>query len=322
MVAKQDTINNASFLPRTAVLIDGDWLIFASRKLEKHLEFRKLFIFIMECFGRNALVQIYLSVDEQNLMSTHFVSELKDIGYSVQAASVAQLMSDCINLCFSRQFDRLVLISGDNDFVPLLNHAKKKGKSTVLLALPFATGKTLQAIADYFANVDDFLAEHTRIKEVSQSDAKQPVEPYMREETYVKRGENLEAYIFFRNLFTNAKQHITIVDPYIDHQILLMVSSLDKAVSVKILTNRIQASDFCNMVQKARLSGYTIEVFKTEEFHDRFLGVDEQWWHSGHSFKDLGSKDSLISKLTDQETIDKVYQRTLSAISSATQLCV
>ena len=82
-------------------------------------------------------------------------------------------------------------------------------------------------------------------------------------------------------------------------QIFEMMGLISPTVTISVFTNKIQAPDFCSLVAKLRLEGRSIRLYRTKDNHDRFLGVDEEWWHSGHSFKNLGDKDSMLSKVAN-----------------------
>jgi hypothetical protein len=53
-------------------------------------------------------------------------------------------------------------------------------------------------------------------------------------------------------------------------------------------------------VQKLKKDGHLIDIYKSKKFHDRFICIDNIWWHSGHSFKNLGEKDSMLNKITEE----------------------
>ena len=51
----------------------------------------------------------------------------------------------------------------------------------------------------------------------------------------------------------------------------------------------------------------TLKVAMTNKFHDRFIVIDnKELYHIGASLKDLGKKCFAISKIEDDEYIDKI----------------
>ena len=53
----------------------------------------------------------------------------------------------------------LVLISGDNDFVPLIEHARQQGRTTIVLAFS-SCGAALRQAADRFIDLKEFMLGH------------------------------------------------------------------------------------------------------------------------------------------------------------------
>ena len=52
-----------------------------------------------------------------------------------------------------------------------------------------------------------------------------------------------------------------------------------------------------------------IKFIDNNSFHDRFIIIDKKiLYHSGSSFKDLGKKCFAISKLDDNEYIDRILR--------------
>ena len=100
----------------------------------------------------------------------------------------------------------------------------------------------------------------------------------------------------------SAKNSITIIDSYVDDQILLMIQPLKPKINKIIITDtdRITPADFFIQVQKLKKDGHLIDICKSNKFHDRFICIDDIWWHSGHSFKNLGEKDSMLNKVTKE----------------------
>src|SRR3989344_1437364 len=134
------------------------------------------------------------------------------------------------------------------------------------------------------------------------------------DQNYIKKGDSFKSYIKLRNLMESAKNSITIVDSYIDDQILLMIQPLKPEINKIIITNtdKITPADFFIQVQKLKRDGHLINIYKSEKFHDRFICIDDIWWHSGHSFKNLGEKDSMFNKVTE-ETAKKINTRMAEA---------
>lgn len=69
---------------------------------------------------------------------------------------------------------------------------------------------------------------------------------------------------------------------------------------------RLSEADVSNFNQQYP----SIKVRYTDEFHDRFLIIDETLgYHIGASLKDAGKKCFAINKIEDRATIESIVQR-------------
>jgi uncharacterized LabA/DUF88 family protein len=208
---------NESVLPRTAVFIDGDWLVYAVSKLEIVLDYTRLFSVLTEHFGAGTAVYFYASVDEQNQRSNGFIASLREIGYLVETVRLIQrgasAISDGLDVRLAVKaaslppdFDRLVLVSGDSDFAPLLQQARKSGRSTIVIALPLIAGSALTAATGRFISLEELLALSIRIPADTQrvDGPSQSAAPGLGE-LYIEKGEYFEPYLVVRKLFMEAK---------------------------------------------------------------------------------------------------------------------
>lgn len=105
------------------------------------------------------------------------------------------------------------------------------------------------------------------------------------------------AFIFVSNIIKKAKQRIILFDNYVDENTLKLFSDKKRCVEIKIYTK--------NMTEKLLLgvkkfnqqhNGLVIEKF--DKSHDRFLIIDDELYHFGASFKDLGKKWFAFSKIS------------------------
>ena len=108
------------------------------------------------------------------------------------------------------------------------------------------------------------------------------------------------------DIIKTAKNKILIIDNYIDDSILKMLQKKNKDVEVVILTS--QNSDLTKLdIQKFNKQYPTLELAKTDKFHDRFIIIDnKELYHIGASLKDLGKKCFAISKIEDMEYVEKI----------------
>lgn len=122
-------------------------------------------------------------------------------------------------------------------------------------------------------------------------------------------GQIYDAYHLLIDIIKQAKEKILIIDNYVDDSILEMITKKNKNVRAVILT-----SDKSNIskldIQKFNKEYPTLEIAKTNQFHDRFIVIDnKELYHVGASLKDLGKKCFAISKMEDMEYIEKVVEK-------------
>jgi len=320
-----------SVLPNTAVFIDGDWLHYAARRLKRQVDYRHLLDAIRMEYGVETPVHIFLSIIPNNTGHARFQRALASMGYNVETAkrkvkggrtSVKGLDVSLATKAASLpdHFTKFVLISGDSDFVPLLRELRRSGKSVLVIAIAAAARSLVDAADHRFKNLEALL-ESLPIKGTSTAPSKSQKALVPPSDIYVRKGDFFEPYLAVRKLFLAAKSSITVVDPYIDDQLLHLVKLISPTVSIRILTTRVSPTDFCIQVKKLRKEGYQITVSITDAFHDRFLGVDSDWWHSGHSFKDLGGKDSLITRVKDPQILQTLAMRVTEQLDGSHELC-
>ena len=119
-------------------------------------------------------------------------------------------------------------------------------------------------------------------------------------------GQIFDAYSLIIDIIKRAKRKILIIDNYINDSILKMLSKKNKDVEVVILT-----SQNCNLnkldINKFNKQYPVLKLAYTNKFHDRFIVIDnKELYHIGASLKDLGKKCFAISRIEDDEYIEKI----------------
>ena len=119
-------------------------------------------------------------------------------------------------------------------------------------------------------------------------------------------GQIYDAYSLIIDIIKKANRKILIIDNYIDDSVLKMLTKKNEKVVVVILTSEksnIQKID----IQKFNKEYPILKVAKTNNFHDRFIVIDnKEMYHLGASIKDLGKKCFGINKIEDIEIINKI----------------
>lgn len=109
-------------------------------------------------------------------------------------------------------------------------------------------------------------------------------------------GQIFDAYAFIAGLIRKAKHRIVVIDNYIDDSVLVQLSKRTPGVTVDIYDGQI-SRQLRQDVEKhnAQYPGVTLHNYT--KAHDRFLIIDEEVYHIGHSLKDLGKKLFAFSKM-------------------------
>ena len=299
--------NNNSNTP-TAIFIDGDWLYATTKRINKNVDYAKFFNILIKKFGENTKIYYYGVIDPTNKQQERFYISLKKIGYIVHCIKLRKVGDRVISggLDVSLAVDAMhilpslknfVLVSGDSDFAVLLQQARQAKVNTYVIALPLSTGYLLRQATNAFLNLETLTVE--RKPKTFKKGAK--IEKFV-DQNYINKGDSFQSYIKLRDLMKSAEDSITIIDSYIDDQILLMIQPLKPEIKKIIITdtNKITPADFFIQVKKLKKDGHLIDIYKSKKFHDRFICIDDIWWHSGYSFKNLGEKDSMFNKVSKE----------------------
>ena len=109
-------------------------------------------------------------------------------------------------------------------------------------------------------------------------------------------GQIFDAYAFVAGLIRKANKRIVVIDSYVDDSVLVQLSKRKPGVRVDIYDGKISQQLRQDIARhNAQYPGVTLHSYK--KAHDRFLIIDEEVYHIGHSLKDLGKKLFAFSKM-------------------------
>ncbi len=121
-------------------------------------------------------------------------------------------------------------------------------------------------------------------------------------------GQVYDAYAFVSNLIKSAKEHIILIDNYVDETVLTLLDKRGKGVSAVIYTQLISRQLQLDIDRhNAQYAQIDVETFRWS--HDRFLCIDDDVYHIGASIKDLGKKwfgFSRMEILTPDELVERI----------------
>ena len=109
-------------------------------------------------------------------------------------------------------------------------------------------------------------------------------------------GQIFDAYNFISDLVRMTKQEIILIDNYIDDTVLKILNKRANGVLATIYTAHMSENLKLDLSKhNSQYQPINIEVLK--KFHDRFLIIDDDLYHIGASFKDLGKSVFAFSKM-------------------------
>lgn len=109
-------------------------------------------------------------------------------------------------------------------------------------------------------------------------------------------GQIFDAYAFVAGLIRKANKRIVVIDSYVDDSVLVQLSKRRPGVKVDIYDGKISQQLRQDVARhNAQYPGVTLHSYN--KAHDRFLIIDEEVYHIGHSLKDLGKKLFAFSKM-------------------------
>ena len=114
-------------------------------------------------------------------------------------------------------------------------------------------------------------------------------------------GQIFDAYVFVSDLIKSAEKTIILLDNYIDESVLLLLSKRLPKINAKIYTKQISKQLRLDLT-KYNAQYERVSVYESNNFHDRFLLVDDIVYHVGASLKDLGKKLFAFSKMEIKAT--------------------
>ena len=117
-------------------------------------------------------------------------------------------------------------------------------------------------------------------------------------------GELFEGYSFIKNLFNKAKNRIIIIDGYLDYSVLDMMNDIKIDITIYIASHTPITNREISLFQ----TNHNLNVIRTNNYHDRFIIIDDELYNIGSSIKDIGNKISHISKL-ESISIDDLLNR-------------
>lgn len=117
-------------------------------------------------------------------------------------------------------------------------------------------------------------------------------------------GQIYDAHSLLLDIFKTSKKSIVIIDNYISKELLDVLSKTNKEIS--IYTKNIDN----NLMKKYQSQYNNVTIKINNSFHDRFIIIDNNnLYHCGASFKDLGKKCFAINKIENNKFLNDIKNK-------------
>lgn len=142
------------------------------------------------------------------------------------------------------------------------------------------------------------------------------VKTWLIESGKVYSGKKLFQELVMSKIQSTAK----ICDPYCGTRILDLMSGIEQKCNILLLTQTIEKketfkrelNDFAKEYKHLKI---TVRIFDSKTLHDRYIISNGHCWSIGSSLKNLGNRDTTITKLEDEvryaieEMFDKRWRK-------------
>lgn len=109
-------------------------------------------------------------------------------------------------------------------------------------------------------------------------------------------GQFFEARVLLEKLVKSAQKRVVVIDAYIDAATFEILDVRQNNVTADIYSGSLH-TNLCNAHNSATNANPICEHIWTNPSHDRWLVIDDDLFHCGHSIKDMGKKLSAITRL-------------------------
>ncbi len=159
------SIPNAQTTERVAVFVDVANVVYSARGLRTSVDFGRLLDFL-RANRRLARAQAYAPTDPTPGGEQAFLNAVKGLGYRITTKNYKtfangakkadldlDLCMDIVRIVESKAVDTIVLVSGDSDFLPLLDFCTDHGVRVEVAAFDDAASMILRQSCDLFVNL-------------------------------------------------------------------------------------------------------------------------------------------------------------------------
>lgn len=155
---------------KTYAFVDASNIIYGARTEGWRIDLEKLLRYLKQKFSVSKAF-FYYGKDSRSREKEAFLRKLAEFGYTLRVKEIkrygSKIKANCdVDLTMDvlleiRSYKRAIILSGDGDFLPLLQYLQKKSKQVIVISSPKRTAREIRQFAGHdfinFGNLRYFL---------------------------------------------------------------------------------------------------------------------------------------------------------------------
>lgn len=130
-----------------------------------------------------------------------------------------------------------------------------------------------------------------------------------KKEKLISNGEVFDSISYLENIASSANSKVLLIDPYVDSKALNILKNVKEIVSVRIITSNKAKLSNIDINAFTKQYNISVDVRIDDDFHDRYLYIDDRIFHMGSSINYLGNKISQINEVLDKDIKEYLMER-------------
>jgi hypothetical protein len=281
-----------------AVVVDADYVL-AFERNGYPVRIEDLLIGLRGEFGRASRVAVFLSTRIPDASRARV--ERANLAVSDQPVHVERSVDVALAVYAMHELPKvkqLVLVSGDGDFVPLLQSAQAAGVRAVVVSPATSTHSALALTADQLL---------------------EPMELMPGVLGLITTEDGIAITRAISHRFRGARRRVVVIDSWVSEATIRLMAWAPAGTELVLVAGRLNKASL-DEAADVIAGGRSLRIYTDATVHDRWFVVDDQWWHSGGSLKDLGRKVTRISEVDEWE-IEK-HELLLASLATPANLVV
>lgn len=140
-------------ITKTYAFIDASNIIYGARAERWFIDQQKLFKYLKNKFSVSKAF-FYYGKDSRNVKQQKFLKRLEEFGYVLRVKEIKRYgtksKANCdVDLTMDvllkiKEYQRAIMLTGDGDFLPLIQYIVKRKKEVVIIASPKSTAREIR----------------------------------------------------------------------------------------------------------------------------------------------------------------------------------